>query len=283
MSEEAEEINGHKIGGDTYYKVLVDGESCNGGDFEYDLPNDGEPGDWTPEIDDIEPCQRGYHLTNDPRQWLSSGCDIYIAEGRGKEKDCSDDKKVFESVRLIKKATFNTGNNNNGEFNSGNRNSGDGNSGNRNSGNGNSGDGNSGYRNSGYRNSGDGNSGYGNSGNGNSGNGNSGDWNSGDFHSGSFNTGTPKFVELFNKKIPYEEYKKINFPNWFYIETTVKDGDCDVGSYKRIPYKEAWKNSFDDALPSEVKKATELPNFDYDVFEEVTGISREMIEEKLND
>jgi hypothetical protein len=55
-----------------------------------------------PEIKDIVPCQRGYHLcrAKDLIEWLN--VEIYEAEGRGKSiRD--KDKDVFEQARLIRK------------------------------------------------------------------------------------------------------------------------------------------------------------------------------------
>lgn len=199
---------------------------------------------------------------------------------------------------MFKKET-NTGQDNSGNRNSGNHNTGNHNSGNRNSGNRNSGYCNSGNRNSGYRNSGYFNTGNCNTGNHNSGNRNSGDFNSGDFNSGNhnsgnhnsgycnsgfFNTDEPT-VRLFNKDtglkrnevdIPYiflpinewipeekmtEEHKKAD-PE-FYVKG---------GTLITRTYKEAWVIAWQRADQKMKDAFLNLPNFDADIFLEITGI-----------
>jgi len=131
---------------------------------------------------------------------------------------------------------------------------------------------NSGNWNSGYR-----NSGYGNSGDMNSGNRNSGNWNSGNRNVGSFNTGTPETVDLFNKPISYQEYENISFPNYFYhdIRDILSENGVAIG------YKEAWRMAFKMASKAEIEQTISLPNFDYAVFEEITGISEMMLKKRL--
>ncbi len=212
---------------------------------------------------------------------------------------------VLTMVNIGKDNTgfLNSGNCNSGDWNSGNRNSGDWNSGNRNSGNCNSGNRNSGNRNSGDWNSGDCNSGNRNSGNRNSGNRNSGDWNSGDCNSGMFNscdysnglfnTKSPK-ISLFNKptKMTFEEFKvkhneafnllyysKFNLTEWIDIcemsgEEKVKHPEYKTlnGYLKQYSYKEACQNVWDNFTKQERNKIKKLPNFDKDIFFDITGI-----------
>jgi hypothetical protein len=173
------------------YKVLSNGKSCHGGEFEWSLPEDGKPGEWTPIIDDAIMCERGYHLTTHYAHWSDKNdVKVYEAEGDVVEFD-GHDKVVCSRARLLKRVEnpFSDENNNSGDRNSGKRNSGHMNSGNHNSGQRNSGDRNFGNRNSGDRNSGKRNSGHWNSGNYNSGYRNSGDRNSGDRNSGHRNSG----------------------------------------------------------------------------------------------
>ena len=198
----------------------------------------------------------------------------------------------------------NTGDRNSGNWNSGNRNSGygntgDGNSGDRNSGDRNSGNGNSGNRNSGNRNSGDGNSGDGNSGDGNSGDRNSGYGNSGDRNSGSwnacnyssgfFNTKKEKLI-MFNKPTDVK-LDDIDFPLFLYFDLTVwvwkneateeeKDEhkneiETQGGFLKVLSYKEAFRKAWDEASKEEHKKLLKLPNWDNEVFKEISGIDAE--------
>ena len=174
-------------------------------------------------------------------------------------------------------------------INSGYRNSGD-----RNSGNGNSGDRNSGYRNSGNGNSGDGNSGNWNSGEWNSGewnsgDGNSGDWNSGNWNSGYFNSDEP-CLRMFNK-MTYCKRDDINIPSWCYFDLTVwvshdtateeekkkHKNEIEIcgGFLKTLDYKDAWRLAWNKASIEERKKLFELPNWDNEVFKEITGIDAE--------
>ena len=190
-------------------------------------------------------------------------------------------------------AYSNTGNFNTGDYNSGDRNSGRWNSGNGNSGYGNSGNGNSGYRNSGYGNSGYWNSGYGNSGYRNSGNGNSGYRNSGygnscSRSSGIFCTQTPKLY-LFNKPTDFT-WEEIDHPHFqeFYLNKWIKDSDMtdqekidnpkfhvSGGYLKTFEWEEAWANYWRDCDEEEKQRVLNLPNFDAEIFKEITGINVE--------
>ena len=197
----------------------------------------------------------------------------------------------------------NSGNCNSGNCNSGNRNSGNWNSGNWNSGNCNSGNCNSGNRNSGNRNSGNCNSGNRNSGNWNSGNWNSGNWNSGNWNSGMFNacnhanglfnTKSPK-ISIFNKqtKMTYEEfqekypeaynllyYSRFNLTQWVCeYDMTPEEKEAhpeykiQEGYLKTYTYKEACQRMWDGFTKTERNKIKKLPNFDKNIFKEITGI-----------
>lgn len=160
-----------------------------------------------------------------------------------------------------------------------------GNTGCNNSGYCNSGDYNSGNCNSGNRNSGDYNSGYRNSGNYNSGNYNSGYRNSGYYNSGWFNTNEPK-MRFFNKDsdITYSDFikGKIVYPDlkicaWVYYkdlpteEQTTDTKNVD-GKLKTLTYKEAWKEYWGRASEGDKKWFQSLPNFDAEIFKEITGI-----------
>ena len=174
-------------------------------------------------------------------------------------------------------------------INSGNRNSGNYNSGNWNSGNWNSGNCNSGNWNSGNWNSGNWNSGNWNSGNCNSGNRNSGNWNSGNRNSGFFNTDEPT-VRMFNKDTGLKR-GEISFPSFFYFGLTVfvshdtatdeekkehaKDIEACGGFVKTLEYKEAFRLAWDKASKNEHKKVLELPNWDNEIFKEISGIDAE--------
>ena len=189
-----------------------------------------------------------------------------------------------EKLELINSGDRNSGYRNSGNWNSGDKNSGDWNSGDWNSGNWNSGNWNSGNGNSGDR-----NSGYGNSGDRNSGDGNSGDWNSGNGNSGYFNSDEP-CLRMFNK-MTYCKRDDINIPSWCYFDLTVwvsydtatekekkkykNEIEICGGFLKTIDYKDAWRLAWNKASIKERKKLFELPNWDNEVFKEITGIDAE--------
>ena len=194
-----------------------------------------------------------------------------------------DELNIMRGLTNGNTGIFNSGNRNSGNWNSGYYNSGDRNNGDCNSGNRNSGNWNSGYYNSGNRNSGNCNSGYCNSGNCNS-----GDYNSGDYNSGFFCTNSPK-LRLFNKETDFtmEEFIKTK---WYAVLTSGEfnltkwraytDEEKAQDELKRfiggelitIPYKEACANWW--ASLSEKDKAIikTIPNFDANIFAEITGI-----------
>ena len=183
----------------------------------------------------------------------------------------------------------NSGNGNSKNYNSGNRNSGNYNSGNYNSGDWNSGHWNSGNSNSGNSNSGHWNSGNCNSGNYNSGNYNSGNWNSGNGNSGFFNTDFP-LVRIFNKETNVSRYN-IDFPSFLYFDLTVWvshdtatdeekeahkiDIETCGGFTKAISYKEAFRIAWNKASKEEHKKLLKLPNWNNEIFMEISGIDAE--------
>ena len=199
-----------------------------------------------------------------------------------------DELNIMRGLTDGNTGVFNSGNWNSGIFNSGDCNSGIFNSGIFNSGNWNSGSRNNGNWNSGSRNSGDWNSGRGNSGSHNSGDWNSGDWNSGNCNSGFFCTNSPK-LRLFNKETDFtmEEFIKtewyavltsgeFNLTKWRAYTDEEKAQDERKrfigGELITIPYKEACANWW--ASLSEKDKAIikTIPNFDANIFAEITGI-----------
>ena len=194
-----------------------------------------------------------------------------------------------EKLELINSGDSNSGNWNSGNWNSGDRNSGNWNSGDSNSGNSNSGNWNSGNWNSGDRNSGNSNSGDRNSGNWNSGNWNSGNWNSGNWNSGFFNS-DESCMRMFNKMTTYKR-KDVKIPYWCYFELTVwvshdtateeekteHKAEIEIcgGFLKPINYKDAWRLAWNKASIEERKELFDLPNWDNQVFKEITGIDAE--------
>ena len=174
----------------------------------------------------------------------------------------------------------NTGDRNTGNWNTGYSNTGDSNTGDRNTGYSNTGDSNTGYRNTGnwntgywntgYRNTGDRNTGDRNTGNWNTGDRNTGNWNKTNFETGFFNTMQSDYINVFNKSCKRELWNNCEKPDFIYFEVTKWD---DV-SKKTVPidYKKAFQDSFKNASKEDVKLLKALPNFDKDVFFEISGI-----------
>ena len=150
---------------------------------------------------------------------------------------------------------------------------------------------NSGDWNSGNRNSGDWNSGDWNSGNRNSGNRNSGDWNKTSFSSGCFNTKESKIL-MFNKPSDWtfrdwwnsEARRLLNRIQKNVLEWIWSDDMTDEEKEQHPDYKttggylkeldesecgQIWWNSLTD---NEKDVILSLPNFDAEIFEQITGV-----------
>ena len=139
---------------------------------------------------------------------------------------------------------------------------------------------NTGIDNTGYGNSGDWNSGDRNSGYGNSGYGNSTDRETGIFNS------KPGTIRMFNK--PTElTWDKIDHPYFseFYLTKWIPESDMTdeekkadpefyvrEGYLKTFTYEEAWANYWRDTNDEDRQRVLNLPNFDPEVFKEITGI-----------
>ena len=151
---------------------------------------------------------------------------------------------------------------------------------------------NTGKDNTGRKNTGNYNTGNYNTGNYNTGNKNTGDWNSTDFSTGCFNTKEEK-IRLFNKrsKWTYRDWKcssardlmydcphtKTVWINEKYMTDSEKEENSTwkrTGGYlKTIEVtdedKQKWWDNLDDEDQEEIKS---LPNFDKEIFKEITGI-----------
>src|SRR5574344_106704 len=225
--------------------------------------------------DSLQNVNNYYSCTNDDNRY----CEIEVLG-----KEVTDGEKFGSNhIKIIREITGHElklmkglERGNTGVFNSGDRNSGD-----RNSGNLNSGDRNSGNRNSGYRNSGDLNSGDRNSGN----------LNSGYRNSGVFcNKKREDTVPFFNKEsdMTWDEWynhdaycasRRLETTKWIcWDDMTDKEKANNekasvCGGYLKVyEYKEAWKNLWDTLDDDEKETFRTLPNFDPDVFEDITGI-----------
>ena len=286
------------------YKVFNSDWTCRG--FQFEVGKVFE--------EDVTPvcCDKGFHFCTkasdcfsyykfDPNNKVAEVEALGEIDSNDEDSKCCTNKikivreinwqEVLELVNLGKACTglCNSGNRNSGDWNSGDCNSGDWNSGNRNSGDWNSGDCNSGDWNSGNRNSGDWNSG-----DCNSGDWNSGDWNKTCFSNGCFNTESPK-IYLFNKPSNWNysdwlnsdaRYILMNCPSnvlsWIW-EDDMTDEEKEqhpeylaTGGFLKHIEEETGRQMWWDGL-SDVQKDSvmQLPNFDKDIFKEITGISIE--------
>jgi hypothetical protein len=195
---------------------------------------------------------------------------------------------------------YNSGYYNSGSSNIGDYNSGYYNTGNFNGGHSNSGTHNSGSRNSGARNSGAHNNGNFNSGDYNTGNYNSGNFNSGDYNNGWFNTNEPK-MRIFNKASSYTyselcdknlvpSFRGFDVNVWVRESIMTEKEKTDNPTYKitggylkTLEYKEAWAIFWRKTDEANRQKFLNLPNFDADIFKEITGVDVDNLRIKKND
>jgi hypothetical protein len=162
----------------------------------------------------------------------------------------------------------NTGKWNTGDWNTGDRNTGSRNIGDRNTGDWNIGDRNTGDRNTGYR--------------------NTGDHNTGNRNTGCFNTITPEGGYFFNKWLTFEEWRQADKPDWIYEPTPTtwvpesqmsEEEKADNPSFstcggylRKNNMREEWRKAYESATEEEIQMVRDLPNFDADVFEAITGL-----------
>jgi hypothetical protein len=111
--------------------------------------------------------------------------------------------------------------------------------------------------------------------------------NSGNCNSGYCNSDNQP-IRIFNQETDVEE---IDFPNFFYFDLTIfvsydtatdderqqhkKDIEVCGGFLKAIPYKEAWRRSWDKATDEDRRKVLKLPNWNNEIFKEISGIDVE--------
>ena len=191
---------------------------------------------------------------------------------------------------LCNAGDWNTGDRNTGDCNTGDWNTGNRNTGNRNAGNRNTGDCNTGDCNTGDCNTGNRNTGNRNTGNWNTGDWNTGDWNSCNFSAGFLNSITPQMV-LFNKPTELSRYEILdlrgmsvlnwNYENnwWIYSENMTDEEkgkhpehETTGGYLKTVDFKTACKMMWDNFDDGEKQAVRDIPNFDAEIFEEITGI-----------
>ena len=234
------------------YKVFKPDWICR----DYDYKRNGNVIGEIYEMDgEIEICERGFHycpkLVNCFNYYgFNSNNKVAEIEILGDIKNDGDDKEVTNKFKIIRELSWhevlelvNTGSGNTGNSNSGNR---------------------------------------------NSGNRNSGDWNSGNRNSGYLNTITPDTILVFDKECSLEIWNKAIKPDFMYFNVLNKFiYTCDMtdeekennpdyetlgGYLRKMTYKEAWKYSWNNANKENRKLILKLPNFDNEIFKEITGI-----------
>ena len=200
---------------------------------------------------------------------------------------------------------YNTGSRNTGDYNTGDCNTGDCNTGSCNTGNWNTGSWNTGSWNTGERNTGNWNTGDYNTGDYNTGNYNTGDYNTGNYNTGNWNTGewnstnySSGFfnsielpIYIFNQPINVlrNEFKctglevlKWNFENswWIYENNMTEEEKIKYPTYKTtggylktVDFKTACKMMWDNLNDDDKKEVKKIPNFNAEIFEEITGIN----------
>lgn len=172
---------------------------------------------------------------------------------------------------------LNTGHKNVGDANSGSRNTGHKNCDDKNTGHYNAGHSNSGNRNIGCHNTGSNNAGSWNTGNGNIGHYNTGCFNKGAYLTGAFCIGENDF-KLFNKPSGMLQRDFLNSPagsvlNRFDLVSWVEDSTQPTGGKLELTdYRKAFRYFWGTLSAEERNLVTSLPNFDADIFEEITGV-----------
>ena len=284
------------------YKVFNKYWTCRG--FQYEVGKTYEM------KEDPVCCKRGFHFCGrlvDCFGYYDFDSENKVAEIEALgaiDYDGNEKKYCTNIIKIVRELTWhevldlvnigkdNTGKGNTGDRNTGNWNTGDWNTGGMNTGDRNTGNCNTGTCNTGKCNTGGCNTGDRNTGNCNTGDRNTGDWNSTNFSTGGFNTKEEK-IRLFNKrsKWTYRDWRcslardlMCDCPHtktvWIsekYMTDSEKEEnptwECAGGYLKTINAtkedKQAWWDNLDDEEQEEVKS---LPNFDKEIFKEITGI-----------
>ncbi|EML0725013.1 pentapeptide repeat-containing protein [Clostridioides difficile] len=274
------------------YKVFNPDWTCR--NFKYEVGK-------TYEHDgDIEVCEAGFHFC----QKVIDCFNYYYFDNKNKVAKIEaigliktdGDKSVTNKITIVKEIKWEELLN---IVNIGNNNTGYGNTGDYNTGSYNTGDYNIGSYNTGYRNEGCCNEGCWNTGNYNIGNCNSGEWNIGDCNAGVFCTDVPK-IRMFNKEtdLTYEDWINSDARNilkrnsyltkWIHIDDMTEEEkennpgyEINNGYLKVFTFEEMCKNMWNNLTDEEKKIIIDIPNFDADIFKEITGI--EVIKLKIKE
>ena len=266
------------------YKVFNPDWTCRG--FQYRV------GEIFVHNGNIKMCGEGFHFCRkasdcfnyydfDSSNKVAEVEAVGLVETRG-DKSVTDKIKIVREIEWQELLTIvNEGDDCTGLCNTGNRNTGDWNTGNCNTGN----------WNTGNRNTGDCNTGDCNTGNRNTGDWNTGDWNNTNFSTGFFNN-IEQPVYIFNK--PTDKFRdeiikmegmrilRSRFVNskWIYSvnmtdeeKAAHPEHEITGGYLKTVDFKTACKSMWSKLSDDEKLAVMQLPNFDADVFEDITGIN----------
>ena len=228
------------------YKAFKKGLICRGFQYEFgkDFRHEGK----------IELCLVGFHFCknlSDVYSYYNFGTDIVVCEieSDGEVIDGEDGtKSVTNHLRIVRILNSEEATNNKGNDSLGHSNTGNWNTGNRNTGN----------------------------------------WNTANYHVGSFNTLDAETVIVFNKPCKKDVWDNADKPSclYFYVKKWVNYSEMTTnekqnpnlasaktagGYVKQIDYKEAFTASMKASSKSDIVKVKALPNFDAEVFEEISG------------
>ena len=280
------------------FKVFNSDWTCRG--FQYKV------GETFVHNGNIEMCGAGFHFcrkASDCFNYYNFNSQNKVAEVEALGLvETQGDKSVTDKIKIIREIEWSelltivndgkncTGLQNTGDWNTGNRNTGNCNTGNCNTGNRNTGNRNTGDWNTGNRNTGNRNTGNRNTGDCNTGNCNTGDWNSTDYSTGFFNS-VEQNIFLFNKptSMSRDEIYSLkgiqilnwNFENsWWIYSINMSDDEKKsnpkyetTGGYlKTVDFKTACKMMWENLSENERQEVMKLPNFDSNIFYEITGI-----------
>lgn len=272
------------------YKVFNSDWTCRG--FKYTV------GETFEEEVKLSVCNRGFHFCEkaadcfnyysfNPENKVAEVLALGDIETKG-DKSCTNKIQIVREIPWVELLEIvNTGKGCSGYCNSG-----DFNSGNKNSGNKNSGDFNSGNFNSGNFNSGNNNKGNCNTGDYNSGNWNSGDWNKCNFSNGCFNT-VESHIYLFNKPSEWTYWDWRNSMAYVILsrmqnnlleyviwedmtdeeKNSYPEAETTGGYLKKLDKFECNIKWWRDLSDEEKAVIIAIPNFDKEIFKEITGIA----------
>ena len=204
-----------------------------------------------------------------------------------------NDEITVDGIVYVKKTgNMSTGNRSTGDGSTGHWSTGNRSTGNGSTGDGSTGDGSKGNRSTGNGSTGDGSTGHWSTGNRSTGHLSTGHWSISDWSTGHFDT-KPRKLRAFNKKIDPDVWGSAFKPSCLFFDLTQWIGAEEMtdaeksenpnyittGGYLKVfDYKEAFTKSVKNATKEERDQIRALPNFDDDVFLEVSGCDLRLLD-----